>query len=373
MNETITPPQPKPEIIPTEEQQLAIDTIVKWMDDPSSREFKLGGYAGTGKTTVIKSLLKSLDPKLRTTVSAFTGKAVHVLSKKHIYAQTLHSLMYDVEVLRGGGVTFHKKYKLEGDPSLVIVDESSMLSTDLYRDLSSYKKKYLFVGDPGQLEPVGDNPNLMAKPDLVLSKIHRQAEKSPIIHLANQVRLGGSVKTDLNTDELTIRNKNIMASDFTKNDQIICARNATRTSLNNKIRLFRKLPDKQITIGEKLIVLRNNLSFNVFNGLILFVDEIKLDVATHWTVNAHDETDKKYNNLPIWKKPFVEPLKKDAYIPKEWVHCDFAYVITCHKSQGSEWDSVMVIDEWMPPQVWDMKRWRYTAITRAAKKLTYCI
>jgi ATP-dependent exoDNAse (exonuclease V) alpha subunit len=60
-------------------------------------------------------------------------------------------------------------------------------------------------------------------------------------------------------------------------------------------------------------------------------------------------------------------------VPKDVVYCDFGYVITCHKSQGSEWDNVLVWDEYVPPQLWDMKRWRYTAITRAAKNLTYLI
>jgi exodeoxyribonuclease-5 len=57
-------------------------------------------------------------------------------------------------------------------------------------------------------------------------------------------------------------------------------------------------------------------------------------------------------------------------VPKGAVAADYGYCITAHKSQGSEWDNVLVIDE-QCPNIWDPVRWRYTAITRAAKKLKY--
>jgi len=365
------------EITLTEEQHEAVKRIKEWFAKPGVPEFRLGGYAGTGKTTVIKHILKSLE-ECEKAVCAFTGKAVNVLNKKGVHAQTIHSLIYDVEVGPKGTVSFHKKTKLDGHVDLIIVDEASMISTEIYNDLVSFKKKYLFVGDPGQLEPVGDNPNLMAVADFVLKKIHRQAEKSPIISLANNVRLGGSVMHP-DCDELIIRNKMIKTSDCCAVDQVICAKNKTRLTLNEKIRQFKQLPSRTLVQGDKIIVLQNNQNYNIFNGMILYVDEI-VDTRTEWwEVNAHDEIGRLFHELLVWRRPFEQPesLGKEVVVPRhekiKLVYADFGYAITCHKSQGSEWDSVLVWDEWMPPQVWDMKRWRYTAITRAAKKLIYCM
>jgi exodeoxyribonuclease-5 len=258
-----------------------------------------------------------------------------------------------------------------------------MLSTELYNDLKAFGIPVLYVGDPGQLEPVGDNPNLMLKCDVVLSKIHRQAEQSPIITLAHTIRNGGSFIRQQH-DGLYVRDKGYRLDDLRSHDQVICAKNKTRNDLNDRLRI--NMPgfvDKGLMKGEKLIVLRNNRQHLVFNGLLLFVDEVIGEEMIRpkygppkwkcWIINCHDETDFPYRKLPIWQDPFVRELDKGEYPPKEVVHADYGYVITCHKSQGSEWNKVMVIDEWMPPQVWDMKRWRYTAITRAAKELTYCV
>ncbi len=370
-----------PDVVLTEEQQIAIDNIAKWLEDPCKQEYKLGGYAGTGKTTVIKSVIKKLD-EIDIAVSALTGKAVNVLQRKSVHAQTLHSLIYDCE-MQNKKLVFVKKRKPDVKRDLIIVDEASMLSTELYNDLKSFGIKLLFVGDPGQLEPVGDNPNLMLFPDYILSKIHRQAEKSPIIYWANEIRQGRGMNYVGDGTDLVIRDKNIKTSDFFAVDQLICAKNKTREHMNSMVRRAKYLEPNTLVQNEKIIVLRNNIQEGVFNGMILFVDKIiKEDVVGKytkhkvWICDCVDEIGTPYE-IPIWQVPFLTPEKlgtgKDVFVPREVVYCTYGYVITCHKSQGSEWDKLIVFDEWMPPQVWDMKRWRYTAITRAAKQLTYCM
>jgi exodeoxyribonuclease-5 len=151
--------------------------------------------------------------------------------------------------------------------------------------------------------------------------------------------------------------------------------------MNDKIRLSKHLEPKTFVQDEKIIVLRNNLNEAVFNGMILFVKKIireeqvgKFTKHLVWTCDCEDEIGKHYE-LPIWQVPYKNPelIRKDTFIPREVVYSTYGYVITCHKSQGSEWDKLMVFDEWMPPRIWDMKRWRYTAITRAAKQLIYCM
>ncbi len=376
-----------PALVLTEEQQQAVARIMAWTKNASSGEYKLGGYAGTGKTTVIKTILEQLRKTHDVVVAAFTGKAVNVLQRKGIRAQTLHSLMYDCEKVKGVLHWYKKTTLCEGACQVVIVDEASMISTELYNDLRSYNKLLLFVGDPGQLEPVGDNPNLMAQPDFVLSKIHRQAAQSPIITLANNIRTGQPMPPFQETAELVIRGK--VGYDVRSVTQLICAKNKTRRMLNEQMRRLLTLEPRTLTVGEKIIVLKNNRALGVFNGVILFVKElvrdvpVALNVPPHWVVNAEDETGKAFNELPIWKHPFEsdQEMPKNVEVPRykvdnervELCYADYGYVVTCHKSQGSEWDTVLVYDEYMPPHIWDMKRWRYTSITRASKKLIYCL
>jgi len=372
---SVTPPPPRlPEIQLTQEQTQAAELIMSFMEDDPRDLFKLGGYAGTGKTTLIKYIIKELSKKYSIATMAFTGKAVNVLQKKGIQATTIHSRCYDViEDPKTHEVTFERKLQMIDDPDLVIVDEASMISRELYETLLSYGKKYLFVGDPGQLEPVGDNPNLMKQPNFVLSKIHRQAEQSPIIAFANVIRQGGPPVYQ-SRDGLIVRRKELSSPEFLSCDQVICAKNLTRKSFNEKIRRYLKYPLRDIVEGDKLICLRNNTSFGVFNGMIFKVEKITDCNGFRWKTECRDELNKLWY-LPIWCNPFRDSTfdEKKVFVPKEVVYCDYGYAITCHKSQGSEWGKVLVWDEWFPPHIWDMKRWRYTAITRASKELIFNI
>lgn len=360
----------------TDEQEQALEKIIQWLDGPDRlTPYKQGGYAGTGKTTLIKVLRSEIARRYYSVVTAFTGKAVNVLQKKGLRAQTAHSLMYDVHEDKDGSIYFEKKSSLKDNPDLIIWDEASMVSSDLLNTALSFGVPILFVGDPGQLPPVGDNPNLMLKPDNVLEKIHRQAELSPIIRFATNIRLGRTAKpVPCEEPGLTIKPKIIRASEYLTSDQVICAKNVTRQNTNTMIRMQMGLKEKLLP-NEKLICLRNDRRQGVFNGMHLTVKEIVADSSTYWMCNLEDEVGQKFNRMKVWKEPFILPMAKQDQIrvPYQHVWCDYGYCITCHKSQGSEWNKVLVLDEWMPPQVWDMKRWRYTAITRAAKELIYCV
>lgn len=384
VHETATIAKPTT-IVLTPEQDEAVHRIERFIARPDIKEFKLGGYAGTGKTTIIRTVKERLQERYGVVVTAFTGKAVNVLQRKGIRAQTLHSLMYECEKIKGV-LHWHKRDCLPDGIDKIIVDEASMISTELYKDLVSYGKQILWVGDPGQLEPVGDNPNLMAQPDYVLSKIHRQAEKSPIIALANAIRQGGELPWLQETDELSVRLK--LSMDISGVTQMICAKNKTRRSINDYYRRLANMAYHEVVQGEKIIVLKNNKSQGVFNGMLLFVQAVtkdvpmSLNVAPHYILDAVDEAGNRFSDLIVWKFPFTteNEMPKNVDVPRikvdndriEMVYADYGYCITCHKSQGSEWDTVLVYDEWMPSRIWDMKRWRYTAITRAAKRLIYC-
>lgn len=422
----------------TDEQNKAVRLIEEWLDDPSPnrREFKLGGYAGTGKTTilnVIKEKMMWWRPKCilcggsgqiclhpneppvpcgcdseyireccdsnGVAVVAFTGKAVSVLRRKgNPNAQTLHSLMYRVvEDFRTHEVTFVKKPLLSLEEQdlpvkFVIVDEASMISADLYRDLLSYPKvKILWVGDPGQLEPVGEDIFLMRDPDYVLETIHRQAAGSSILQLAHLVRKGGQFLNQKHHDLVVCKLHEAMPNILTFN-VVITGFNNVRNSLNKQIRELKGYAhtstNELLVPGERIIVLRNNRQRGVFNGQLLDITRVHPTPSfsgaslSILTVDATSEEGNVYRDLPLFRPAFEQggkwdekrvPLPKQPDFP---VLADYGYALTCHKSQGSEWERVLVIEpSWWgtKDKVWcDDKRWKYTAITRTRTHLTYC-
>ena len=364
----------------TEEQNRAINYVVSSLQKPTCREIKLGGYAGTGKTTVSKEIISRLEGGdggfSAVSVAAFTGKACSVLRRKGIsQAQTIHSLIYKPVKNKDGSVTWIKNPYLDAD--VVLVDEASMVSTELYKDLTSFKgTKFIWVGDPGQLEPVGENPQLMRSPDVTLEKIHRQAEGNPIILLANCVRHGDhprKVGTAAGGNKnITFVDKCVSRNFSTDVDQVICGFNRTRIQTNDFIRKQMGCSEP-LVLGEKLICLKNNRELGVFNGLQLRLGRILEEQESYWLVSLRDDLGEEYEvklnrqclELHGWDE------KKLGRVPFQHCLFDYSYAITCHKAQGSEWDRVLVIDESFCGDLWDPKRWRYTAITRAAKELIY--
>jgi len=369
----------------SEDQTQVFDSLVSWLyEDDSNKplERTLGGYAGTGKTTLIKKLIETNrtrgDDKLRIAVAAFTGKAAFVLQSKGIYASTLHRLLYDVRKEFGEPPTFQLKHKKDFNYDMIIVDEASMISAALYKDLAYFQVPILFVGDMGQLEPIGDNPNIMASPDLTITKIHRQAEKSAIIMASKDIREGKHIADGtynwgevVVTSDFYAQDSHILDPKF---EQIICAKNATRVSSNTKIRTHLGYPDDPV-VGDRLICLKNNYEYGVFNGMIAVIDEIIDKDYDTLTANLLLENGEPLSDVLI-SKQYFNSFKGYEYdrsnrAPRRMTFWDFGYAITCHKSQGSEWDNVLVLVESLWPG-YDVKRWLYTAVTRASNHLTIC-
>ena len=349
-------------------QQEAIDGLVDWTgdDEHEDRVMTLGGDAGTGKTTVIRELVNRLG---YVSVAAFTGKAASVLRNKGVHATTIHSLIYRYDSYRE---EFVLRGSIEPEPNLIIIDEGSMVNMDLFRDLVSFGYKLLFVGDPKQLEPIGDNPNLMKELDFTLDEIHRQAAESPIIQFSQVAAQGLPFQTGSIGDELNI----CPAAKFTpeavlEHDHTICGFNKTRTNMNTAVRHLLNRT-KTVELGEKMICLQNNHNQGVFNGMMATVIAILDETATYIKAEVEDEIGTRIV-VKMLKAQIGAPQKVNARQKNygELTLWDYGYVTTCHKSQGSEWDKVLVYEElW---DVWDPRRWRYTAITRAANQLTYCV
>ena len=392
------------------DQEAAVARIREWRhgDDQS---FTLGGYAGTGKTTIIRAIIEGESNVVCATP---TGKAAAVLGGKlnglNVEVGTLHSLLYrPVEVteemvtaaederdaLRAVGLdtTLVEKrierlikkleegsceFGLRNDPEfkpLVIVDECSMVGDRIESDLRAIAGKILFVGDPGQLPPVeGTEFFERNRPDVVLETIHRQAADSAILRMAHAVRNGerfdGWNETDCVIGDVGDLDLILSA------DQVITGKNETRRRLNKLVRKARGFSGKYPQKGERLICLRNEHGRGLINGVgAVAASDCQLDEWMDLSMDVSYE-DRLFRGLPI--DPFAfecyanPKLTRRDMPPTPDSQFDFGHCITVHKSQGSEWDHVLVWDDKMRRHDREArKRWIYTAATRAAKRLTW--
>ncbi len=371
----------------TEEQEKAADEIMQWVSS-GGQWYALGGYAGTGKTTLVKFLIERLGKD--TKVLAPTGKAADVLRKKGSNADTVHSFIYNFQGLTLNEQTgkdvpiFEQKHDIEMDSGVVIVDEGSMVNQTMFDDMLRHDGvQFLFVGDHGQLPPVGGDPGLMRNPGSRLETIHRQAAGNPILKLAHAVRVGDhpAKYAALNGDQLRIVSNastvRIVSYAMENNvDQVIAAFNQTRHSINRCFREALGFADRLLYPGDKLVCLKNNRNNGVFNGQLFTVQSVgdvvefnDGDIKGTEVEIVNDLGHKR--KLTVANDGFYDKVVGGTRLPSNLDQFDYGYVLTCHKSQGSEWGNVMVIDETC--RNWEMSRWRYTAYTRAKERLTVVI
>lgn len=289
--------------------------------------FILSGYAGTGKTTLLKAMLESLhssDNKVprRAVLMAPTGRAAVILSEKTgVRAATIHKTIYQID--KGaqnheGKMRFMLRRNEDSENTIYFVDESSMISdlpsdNDMFKfgtgcllqDLFTYcqGKKIVFVGDSAQLPPVGqtlspalDKTTLETKygckvASAFLREVVRQAEDSGVYVNATAIRKaieansfnefgivkGGDVHVSSNLFEDYIR---VVDGKVDKNSAIITYSNALALEYNLKIRaaLFPNTAERLVP-GDLLIISRNSYAYNeeLFNGTIIPVSQCAAD------------------------------------------------------------------------------------------------
>lgn len=348
----------------TAEQRAAVEHLLSFPKDVQT----LGGYAGTGKTTVIKTL-KARLPGFA--VCAYTGKAANVLRVKGVPAIRIHSLIYraderDVIDARGRRrtvVTFERRPPAEVACSGFLVDEASMVDRATYADLLSFGRPVLFVGDHGQLEPVsGDRFDLMASPDVTLETIHRNAGE--IARFAEFVRKGNAPANWPRHRDYVGGRVRVLTLDRLDGvpdpDAIICAFNATRVGLNRFVRDHYGLPPDRPAVGDRVMCLQNDHRLGLFNGM---QGEFAAAVADEMVFRSGGE-DYRVRFVPDRFNAAKAPEARDrtGRLP-----FDYCYAITCHKAQGDEWDDVLVLEQRC--RKWDHARWAYTAASRARRRL----
>ena len=412
------------EIKLTVDQENAKNLIAEWFFNTENRVFVLSGYAGTGKTFLIDYVVRNVLHLAIGTEAVFvspTGKAAANLVKNGTAAGTVHSLIYmrddeDFDVDENGEIiprtqlTFIKRKTISENIRLIIIDEASMINETVLSDLLSFGVKCLFSGDGAQLPPVNGICPVLENPDYTMTEIVRQAADNPIIQLATLAREGKHIPYGNHGDKVYVIGRNGLRGEerkrlFLEADQIICGRNKTRQELNAEIRGYKGIPQGCFlpVDGEKVICTLNDWEkpldkddkFFLVNGIIGTAHEVQeqqdelasmrfqadfmeesvfipFDVGVFKTGEYRHLYGERAVTLScgavVHESNFPMLHKFRSVSDEPICRFEFAYAVTCHKAQGSEFDFVIVFDEaWAFGE--ERNRWLYTAITRAKEKL----
>ena len=385
----------------TKQQEDAIKKTVAWYKNSTTEIFKICGYAGVGKSSIIRYMAGDLNiAEDKVAYITFTAKASLVLRRKGIPANTIHSTIYRRSVV----------YDTEGNPKVVwqlqpyldfelfVIDEVSMVSRELLNDILSFGIPIITIGDPAQLPPVNGKNDFIDHPDVMLTEIHRQAKDDPIIRIATKIRQGETItKTDAAAN-VGIFTRNIEPEYLSKVGMVIVGTHKLRTGLNNTIRKHLGYDSPYFGAGEKVIFKMNNknsaivyddMDVPICNGMIGYMrnDYDPVNNGMQWIKNDYlgvtkqieyakvdvrpeFAADKYYENIRI----DLETLQTDNHKPvtgtvKDNINIlNRGYAITGHSSQGSQWESVCVYDDFLFDEELN-RRYLYTAVTRAEKKL----
>ncbi len=379
----------------THDQKEVLRSILEWLAESRRPALTLGGYAGTGKSTllaILRLILHTKRPKWRVAFAAYTGKAAQVLAEKLSATAsrypgdsvgTLHSLLYEPVLSRSGEISaWNRKEKLEFD--LIIVDEASMLTEEIWRDLASFHLPVLAVGDHGQLPPVGEKFNLLAEPDLVLTKIHRQAAESPIIQVATLARTHGAIpiksfgpgveKFDSQSSDAQPRIDQFFST-YLPGTLFLAGLNRTRVGINQAIRQAQWREAENPEIGDVVICQKNNRRKGIYNGMMGQISGLNGVPDCDGSCQLLEATIEDFSGDQIYhgsiaREVFHQKEKGEQKFPKDVALFDYGYALTVHKAQGSQAPKVIVIEErnrHMSDEDW--ARWLYTAVTRAEKEL----
>ena len=386
----------------TKKQAEGLDIILKRHRN-NEKYTTVAGYAGTGKSTLVKFAIAALEVEEdKVAYATYTGKAAEVLRKKgNPGACTLHRLLYEHIPMPGGG--FYRKKRPALDVDVVVVDEVSMVPKTMIELLLSHKVYIIFLGDPFQLPQIDkkEDNGLLEKPHIFLDEIMRQAAESEIIQLTMAIREGKEIKPMRGKEVIVLPPNELTTGCLTWADQIICATNQTRLNMNSQMRELLGYSGNPQD-GERVICLRNYWDdcndngdalvngttgiiknpFESFRRIPYFIKNDRHDLpiiqgdfypdgSNGYFESVEMDKDMIMLGTPCidWRVSYQLGKLKPKYgdlVPKEF---DFAYAITCHKAQGSEWDKVLVIEERFPFDKEEHARWLYTACTRASEKL----
>lgn len=367
----------------TPHQDAALKAVGDWLKAKPGRNgtppvFRLFGFAGTGKTTLARHIADGVDGEVK--FAAFTGKAALVMRNKGCDdASTIHSLIYRA---RESGEE-QPSFELWDDApaskaKLIVIDECSMVDAELGRDLMSFDCPLLVLGDPAQLPPIqGAGFFTNTEPDAMLTEVHRQAQDDPIVRMSMDVREGRNLDIGRYGESEVVSRKELDPDRVMSADQILVGRNNTRRAYNTRFRQRQNIEDQFPVAGDKLVCLRNNRKKGLFNGGLWRVKSRNTSRSKSRILSMRLSPDEdlghKVTKVSVRTDCFEGGVEAIAWEQrKPYDEFDFGYVLTVHKSQGSQWDDVVLFDESFAFQE-SRARWLYTGITRAAKRLSIVV
>ncbi|MBE7648624.1 ATP-dependent DNA helicase [Tenacibaculum finnmarkense] len=443
---------------PTIKQDLLLNKLADFIFDTNNNAlFLLKGYAGTGKTTIISSVVHNLEKANKKAVLlAPTGRAAKVISgysKKKAF--TIHKKIYFSKKQGAGAMSFVKQPNKHSN-TIFIVDEASMISDaqqnskmfengSLLDDLISYvysgkNCKLVFIGDTAQLPPVKLtlSPALDADKlsysfdknvfEIELDEVVRQQQNSGILANATDLRMliqygASDFQFDVKypdiirlEDSYDIQDAITSAYDGdvgVEDTAFIVRSNKRANQYNNQIRTEIRGQENEISTGDYVMVVKNNYfwlkesssagfiangdicevmrinSIKELYGFKFAEVEVRMidypDIPNFETVLlldtlssespslTYEQSNKLYEAVKedfadqTKYKQFLE-VKKNKYFNA--LQVKFSYAMTCHKSQGGQWNTVFIEQPYLPdgPSV-EYLRWLYTAVTRSQNKL----
>jgi exodeoxyribonuclease-5 len=443
---------------PTSDQSVALEALSDFcLSLDPNQIFLLKGYAGTGKTSLINTLVKTLpDYKRKIALMAPTGRAAKVMTQySGKLASTIHRHIYRPKRDRRGGMMFSLKEN-KATNTIYIVDEASMLqdvgtdggvfSGGLLSDLIDFVKngvncRLILVGDTAQLPPVGTSVSPALDADYLnlhfgreaitieMQQVMRQAEGSGILQNATLIR-DLQLANEFNVPQIEPQHdvirllegyeiedalQNSFKEAGREGTAIIVRSNKRANLYNQQIRRRILWQEDEVSSGDYLMVVKNNyfwLPEGTKAGFIANGDIIEL-LEIYEYINLYDYRFARvkirmvdYPEMPpfetvlfldvldmegpslSWEEggKLYEKIMEDYLdIPQKYkrhqkvqansyynaLQVKFAYSITCHKSQGGQWENVFVEQPWLPNCEVDLDylRWLYTAITRAQKRV----
>jgi exodeoxyribonuclease-5 len=374
-------------VVLNEDQKEAIKKAITWYYHKQDKTiFVIAGFAGTGKTTLVRTLVTILGlAPYQVVYCSFTGRAVEILRRKGCQANTIHKTFLSVRRILYK-IGFPKKKHLSSAIKLVVLDELSMINDKMMKDIISFHIPIIGLGDHAQLPPIYGANRYIASPDVFLEHIMRQQGDLGILDLATMARKGMYIPFGTYTESKVIRFHEI--EHIEHYDIVLCWKNSTRKNLNIAIRRKKGLDSEYPVLGEKLICLKNNyihlieyddIPLFLVNGMdLISYDSVKLspgDMNDYFTLSyGLSYVPHMRFQSRVHRGPFDSYTRGTDYIipdevDEDMVFLDFGYAYTVHKSQGSEFDHVLIIDEFKGSK--DIyNKWLYTAITRARKSVT---
>ena len=445
---------------PTEGQSVVLYHLSAFLlSQKENPTYILRGYAGTGKTSLVKTLVRTLPSiGMKYVLMAPTGRAAKVLSSyTGQSASTIHRKIYQAKALPDGSVVVARaenKYK----NALFIVDEASMIGeqkefggSSLLDDLLAYvfsgeNCRLLLIGDTAQLPPVGSNESPALDCEYLksefpitaatyeLTEVKRQALESGILYNATDIRqlLGQNLyeyslpifhiegfndieKIEPETFEEMLHNAFANTSD--NEAVIVCKSNKRANMFNQAIRGRILNIEGEIATGDKLMVVKNNYFWADGNDAISFIangdmaeirkikhfDEmygfrfadvelsftdypdapnveakILLDTLDSNSASLTEEESQRlfsaieedYMDIPNRRERYKE-MKKSPWFNA--LQVKFAYALTCHKTQGGQWNTVYIDSSLNLKETLEVEdlRWLYTALTRAQERVCF--